>query len=84
MTTILIWLGSGFAFTVGVMCGAYMARGMRQDNRDYLKESLLMTSDRNDIDRECRDAQCRMAGALEEIAMWVQSEDDDEYDDDLE
>ena len=82
MTTILIWLGSGIAFTVGVMCGVYMARNLGRETKDMNQQTLMFMSDRNDIDRECRDAQCRMADALEEIALWVRSEDDeDEYDD---
>jgi len=81
MTTILIWLGSGFAFTVGIMCGAYMARNLSREAKDVNQQTLMLMSDRNDIDRECRDAQCRMSDALEEIALWVRSEDDDEYDD---
>lgn len=72
MLTVIIWLGSGFAFVVGVFVGAVMLRWMRRSDDDatarvlehYSRSESLMI-ERNDIERACVDAIQRLATAAE-------------------
>jgi len=54
-TTILIWLGSGFAFAAGVFFGAFLMSMVmkKRDPSDYEKQSLAAMLRRNEID-ECK------------------------------
>jgi hypothetical protein len=67
MTTILIWLGSGFAFSLGVMCGIAMfkiAGGNASRDEAYANaqaRTLELLEERNEIGR-------RQVEALDEIA----------------
>ncbi len=67
MGTILIWLGSGFAFGVGVVCGIAMfkfAGGNSARDEEYAKnqaKTLELLEQRNEIGR-------RQIEAMEEIA----------------
>lgn len=55
MTTILIWLGSGFAFSAGVVVGVkvFVMPSKSDKLRDeYNRESVELMRERNEIDRE--------------------------------
>ncbi len=55
MTTVLIWLGSGFAFSVGVIVGVkvFVMPSKSDKLRDeYNRESVELMRERNEIDRE--------------------------------
>ena len=62
--TILIWLGSGFAFAVGVCLGAFL---MARTWRDRVKADKI-TADVNDLLRERNYIGKLQANALERIA----------------
>ena len=62
--TILIWLGSGFAFAVGVCLGAFLMRLVWRD-RGKAERNL---DDANDLLRKRNEIGERQAEALEVIA----------------
>jgi uncharacterized membrane-anchored protein YhcB (DUF1043 family) len=62
--TILIWLGSGFAFAVGVCLGAFLMRLVWRD-RGKAERNL---ADANDLLRKRNEIGERQAEALETLA----------------
>ena len=69
MTTILIWLGSGFAFSAGVCFGAWLMRATWKRPKDVLDVERKATEallERNEIGREQVAALERIAATLEE------------------
>lgn len=71
METVLIWLGSGFAFSFGVYFGAWSCR--RRDS-----ELAKQQSNANDLLLERNVIGLRQAEALEQIAKLIESEIDSE------
>lgn len=72
MVTILIWLGSGFAFSVGVVVGArimLMPGKAAQAAMDANEKSIAALLERNKIGSEQLSALERIASSLEEIAL---------------
>ena len=69
MTTILIWLGSGFAFAAGFMVGIWLMtwkKGNQDAQNDLTADSLVELRRRNEIG-------LRQAEALERVAIAVES-----------
>lgn len=67
MATILIWLGSGFAFAVGVVFGAWLMRRANgsADAVEVNRKANEALQERNQIGREQVAALERIASALE-------------------
>ncbi len=63
METILVWLGSGFAFAVGIGVGAWLVRTMKVPDK-WADRSADLLEARNAIG-------LREAEALEKIAAWA-------------
>lgn len=69
LLTILVWLGSGFAFSVGVLVGAWLCRlsfSRSTSDRQVQDDSLAALRERNEIGREQCDALHRIADSLRE------------------
>ena len=69
MATILIWLGSGFAFGVGFCIGIWintLTLKRRKDNDSVVQKANNLLSERNEIGREHLAAFERIASALED------------------
>jgi hypothetical protein len=80
MTTILVWLGSGFAFAVGVGFGAWLMRSTWKRPKDVLEVEKKATEallERNEIGRDQVEALDRIASALEANLQEMRDEDDD-------
>jgi hypothetical protein len=70
MTTILVWLGSGFAFAIGVFCGAWLMKSVHKTPKDVLAGNEKATEallERNKIGREQVEVLSAIAVTLEEI-----------------
>lgn len=55
ITTILIWLGSGFAFSVGVIVGVkvfVVPSKADKEREEFNRQSVELMRERNEIDRE--------------------------------
>lgn len=72
--TMLIWLGSGFAFSVGMMCGIALMllfgrqnKAENQRSRDDLNEAWRRRNETADKERCAMD---RVATALERMAPY--------------
>lgn len=62
MLTILIWLGSGFAFAVGIAVGVWMCRGDGAKQAAHAMATNSLLQERNKIGE-------RQAAALERLAF---------------
>ena len=81
METILIWLGSGFAFAVGVVFGAFLMRSVlknRSDSTDRQTELMQASADllkeRNDIGRETAATMNKIFYCLDEMLAYVRKD----------
>ena len=68
--TFLLWLGSGFAFAVGVCCGVFAIKWaskhpLNDSVDDTNRQSLNALKERNEISREQVEALERIASAIE-------------------
>jgi hypothetical protein len=66
MSTILVWLGNGFAFTVGASIGGFLVGLLLRAKPDEAKKATALLEERNRIGE-------RQAGALEDIAERLDS-----------
>jgi len=50
---VLTWLGSGFAFAIGIACGAWMMRAVSKeehaDSKSRMDRSIDLIAERNEI-----------------------------------
>lgn len=76
MTTVLIWLGSGFAFGAGTIVGVRLfavSSKAAMDRAQTERESLEVMRERNAIDREKLDRLTRIADSLDELELKLRS-----------
>ena len=65
MTTILIWLGSGFAFSVGVFCGVAFVSWGAKNQKAAIGPIEKRLEDRNEIERQQAAYLLRIAECME-------------------
>lgn len=65
MTTILIWLGSGFAFSVGVFCGVISVSWGVKNQKAAVGPSEKLLEERNEIGRTQAAYLLRIAECME-------------------
>lgn len=71
MTTVMIWLGSGFAFSVGVLFGAWIIRSSWKPSPEMRESNDKATAalrERNEIGRLQVAILERIAATMEETA----------------
>ena len=76
MTTVLIWLGSGFAFGAGTIVGMRLfaiPSKVAKDRAQYELDSLTAMQERNALDREKVELIERVASALEGMELELRS-----------
>jgi hypothetical protein len=77
MLQILIWLGSGFAFAIGLVVGISAALWMAGNSNRHRDEDVAMFRERNNIERQSADALARIAYVMEMVEARKESEDDE-------
>ena len=76
MTTVLIWMGSGFAFGAGTIVGMRLfaiPSKVAKDRAQYELDSLTAMQERNALDREKVELIERVASALEGMELELRS-----------
>ena len=76
MTTVLIWLGSGFAFGAGTIVGMRLfsvPSKVAKDRAQYELDSLTAMQERNALDREKVELIERVASALEGMELELRN-----------
>lgn len=71
MTTIVVWLGSGFAFAVGIACGVWVCSvGIKRANTQS-DDATQLLRERNEIGRMQVSELTRIADLVEEMSDAV-------------
>ena len=76
MTTVLIWLGSGFAFGAGTIVGVRLfavSSKAAKDRAQFDIDTLKAMQERNAIDREKVELLGRMAAILEDMELTLRN-----------
>ena len=81
MLQILIWLGSGFAFAIGLVVGMSAALWMTGNSNRHRDEDVAMFRERNNIERQSADALARIAYLMEMVDARTPREDESELTD---
>ncbi len=74
LSTILIWLGSGFAFAIGVFFGAWLMKSTKADNQHAMDKADMHAAEVNALLAERNSIGIRQAEAMERIADVIEGQ----------